>query len=295
MADPELTAGLAAGTLATAALLGIVLVARDRRIAGPLPLGGAAIVVAALWAIAQERPLPADLVVGTLGVSTACALSGRRWSTWAVLALAAPFAYVLARDISTTTWIQVAVLLGATVGATAVARTEEAWREEAVTPALLAITAAGVFAAVPDTEEAAALLGAAVPVLVLGWPLRLVTLGRAGAGGATALLVWVIAVGGRGRPPSIVGALACIGLLLTLGLPWWPSRPRGWAPAGRVWRGWPVVLALAAHAGIVVLASRGAGIRDDLSTAVPLAVVSAVAAVAAGAALARWTPSARPD
>lgn len=282
MADPELTAGLAAGTLATAALLGIVLVARDRRIAGPLPLGGAAIVVAALWAIAQERPLPADLVVGTLGVGTTCALSGRRWSTWAVLALTAPFAYVLAREISTTTWIQVAVLLGATVGATAVARTEEVWRDEAVTPALLAITAAGVFAAVPDTEEAAALLGAAFPVLVLGWPLRLVTLGRAGAGGATALLVWVIAVGGRGRPPSIVGALACLGLLVGLSGGRWLRRA-GKRFAGST--GGRVALLVGVHAALVVVASRGAGIRDDLRLAAAVAAATGVASLVAGAAL----------
>lgn len=294
MAVPELNAGLGAGALATAALLGIVLVARDRRNGGPLPLAGAAIVVAALWAIAQDRALPTDLVVGTLGVGAACALSGRRWSPWAGLALTAPFAYVLARDISTTTWIQVAALLGATVGAAAVARTEQAWGEDAVTPALLAITAAGVFAAVPDTEEAAALLGAAVPVLLLGWPLRLVTLGRAGAGAATALLVWVIAVGGRGRPPSIVGALACLGLLLTLGRPWWPRRRLGRAPAGRQ-RSVRVILAVAAQAGIVAVASRGAGIRDDLSTAVPLAAVSVVVAGVAGVVLARREPSARQD
>jgi len=50
---------------------------------------------------------------------------------------------------------------------------------------------------------------------------------------------------------------------------------------------------VAAQAGIVAVASRGAGIRDDLSTAVPLAAISVVVAGVAGVVLARREPSAR--
>ena len=122
------------------------------------------------------------------------------------------------RDISTTTWIQVVALLGATVGAAAVARTEEAWGAGMPSPRLCWPSRLPACSPrCPTPRRPPSLLGAASraagPAGVAPPP-RHPRAGR--AGGATALLAWVIAVGGRGRPPSIVGGLACLGLLLTL-------------------------------------------------------------------------------
>ena len=68
----------------------------------------------------------------------------------------------------------------------------------------------------PTPRRPPLLLGAAVAVGALGWPIGAARLGHAGATSATALLVWVVAVGGRGRPPSIIGGIACLGLLLAV-------------------------------------------------------------------------------
>lgn len=285
MLDAELARGLGAGTAAAAVLLAAVLLTRDRGRSSPLPGAGIAVVGASLWAIGQQRDLPTDVVVGILGVGAACALPALRRSTVAMLAVALPFAYLIAQESSPTGWIRGAVLLSASLGAVAAARTEDTWGPEGVTPALLALTAAGVFAAVPDTEEAAVLLGATVPMALLGWPLRLVTLGPAGAGGATALLAWVVAVGGRGRTPSIVGGLACLGLLVGLAAGRW-LRQRSRAPGDRRtsrFSGAPLVLAV--HGIVVIVASRVAGISGRMSTAVAVAALTVGLSLVAGTAL----------
>ena len=73
--------------------------------------------------------------------------------------------------------------------------TERSWG-----PGLWLVTAAGVFAAVPDTVEALVLLGASIPVALLGWPLRLVRIGP-GAYPLVAVFVWVVAWGDGVDPP----------------------------------------------------------------------------------------------
>jgi hypothetical protein len=135
---------------------------------------------------------------------------------------------------------------------------------------------------VPDTEEAAALLGASVPAALWGWPVGRARLGPAGAAGTTALIVWVSAVGGRGRPPSIVGAVACLGLLATLPAGRWLAD-RWMDRTGCARR--PAVLlpvpVLTAHTITVAVASRVAGMSTELRVAVPTATGTTIAALAA--------------
>jgi hypothetical protein len=173
-------------------------------------------------------------------------------------------------------------------------RTDARCGGSGITPVLYAVTAFGVFAAVPDTEEAAALLGASLPVVLLGWPFGQAHLGRAGAASATAVLVWVSALGGRGRPPSIVGAVACLGLLLALPGGQWVAHwmaARGLLHPSRTFL-WPVPV-LAAQVTVVWVASRVAGLSSRLSVTVPVAAGAGVAALVASTWLAhRWRPRA---
>jgi hypothetical protein len=146
-----------------------------------------------------------------------------------------------------------------------------------------------VFAAVPDTEQAATLLGASVPMALCGWPLGHARLGPIGAGAGTALLVWVAAVGGRGREPSIIGAVACLGLLVTLPAGRWltgrTGHPR--APGRGRQTAAPLVCV---HLAVVAVASRVAGVTTDLQVAIPLAVVTVLVALAAST----WLGAPRP-
>lgn len=83
---------------------------------------------------------------------------------------------------------------------------------------LLAISAFGIWSTVPDTNTARVLLGAAVPLSLATLPSAGLRLSAAGAFPLAGLVVWVAATGGAGRHASIVGAWACIGILMLLPL-----------------------------------------------------------------------------
>ena len=276
--------GLGAGVvaLAVAAVAGWA-----RSGAGRAPATGLLMGVAALVAINPSRAPTPVVLVGLAGVTAAAALPAGRQSpagaaslVMAVL-LAAPFAWLLAIDASSIGWVRAVVVGGAAVGAVAAGRTDVEWGWTGLTPVLYVVTAAGVFAAVPNTQEAAALLGASVPGALAGWPLCRGRLGGAGAAAATALLVWVAAVGALGREPALVGAVACLGLLATLPVGRWLARwidrrvrPPRWVVAAPL----PV---LVVHAVVVGVASRVAGVSHELRVAVPVSVAAMVGALIA--------------
>jgi hypothetical protein len=79
---------------------------------------------------------------------------------------------------------------------------------------LFAVSAAGVYLAVPDTELARVLLGVALPFVLLSVPKPVCPFGPAGSAALAGVFVWVVFVGGRGRPGSVVGGLATVGFLL---------------------------------------------------------------------------------
>jgi hypothetical protein len=160
----------------------------------------------------------------------------------------------------------------------------------------LAVTAAGIWATVPDVEAALVLLGAALPMALLGWPLFLArraptrpppAFGVAGSLAVAGVLVWAVASGGTGRPGSLVGGLACLGLLavepVARGL-----DPRRRSPLDALERrpglAWA---ALAAQLALVAVAARVVGRPERATTALGLAVVELGLAVAAGVAVAR--------
>ena len=151
--------------------------------------------------------------------------------------------------------------------------TERSWG-----PGLWLVTAAGVFAAVPDTEEALVLLGVSIPVALLGWPLRLVRIGP-GAYPLVAVFVWVAAWGGRGRPASIVAVTACLGVLLIEPI---IGRTK-WARGRHLPSGVAGVLSVGAtHAGVVLIASQWAARQTSVAMA---ALVGALALLVGTAAL----------
>jgi hypothetical protein len=131
------------------------------------------------------------------------------------------------------------VVLAVAVTGALLADFDRRWRRHGLALPLLAVSAAGIYATVPDVEAAVVVLGAALPMALLGWPGPLAppwpagTTGPAHGGGATpaapgqpppslgvagalataGLLVWTVASGGVGRPGSVVGGLGCLGVL----------------------------------------------------------------------------------
>lgn len=284
----EFVAGLAVGAGAAAVALAIGWIRTRRPVeVAPLPIAGLVVAAGGLSIAAFSTSVPVGVMLGVTGVAVTTAVTSR-YRSFAVVApaIALPFALLIAANVPSVvpTWVRVVVVATASLAGVAVARFDQIWRNEAPGPLLLAGTLVGVYLCVPDTEEIAALMGVALPLAVLGWPLRVLRLGEAGAGAAVAALSWVVAVGGRGRPASVLGAIACLGLLV--------GAPVGQAIAPRAGRrlaAWSRTTVLAAmvagQAAIALFASRVAGLRREGGVAAVLAVVALVAALVLGSAL----------
>jgi hypothetical protein len=159
---------------------------------------------------------------------------------------------------------------------------------------LFAIAAAGAYLAVPDTELARVFLGVALPFVLMSVPYPSAGFGPAGSAAMAGVFTWVVVVGGRGRPGSVVGGLAAIGLLA--------AEPIGRRLVGRDRALWARVLgryhrvedknrdswlaaaffAAVVQSGFVLYASRIVGARDAALAA--LFVLAPVAALAVFAA-----------
>jgi hypothetical protein len=242
---------------------------------------------------------------GDLGVGLAAGLAGAvcclaAWAWWrrrrpgarvplAGLALAAAAAAALAatgRDPGVRLGpgrLATIALAAVVAGALLADFDRRRWRD-GLTLALLAVTAAGIWATVPDVEAAVVVLGAVLPFGLLGWPLLREAppaLGAAGAVATAALLAWTVVTGGAGRPGSVAGGLACLGVLAVEPLarlvdrgPDAPARP---GPAA----------VLAAQLLMVGVAARVVGRPERLAVAVPLALAELAAGVAVAVTLRR--------
>jgi hypothetical protein len=125
-------------------------------------------------------------------------------------------------------------------------------------PPLFAFAAIGVWACVPDTEVAKAVLGAALAGAAIG--LEPMLRHRVGMSAVTGTLVWAAVLGGVGRNGSVVGGLGCLGVIVLL-----PLVPR--------WRAtrWTSAVAVLMQVALVVFLSRKAGFETSASSALLLA------------------------
>jgi hypothetical protein len=181
-------------------------------------------------------------------------------------------------------------------------------------PLLVLVALGGQYATVPDTEKAALLVGAALPVGLVGWPLGLVRLGTAGAFAVTGAAVWSTVLDGAPRPGSVVGSFGTFTFVVLAPIVWRrqqrarhrPGRPaehpalggrparhaRADRPGARPGRRAPLespwtrgLAALVAHGVVVLWASRVAGLREGRVAAAVLLVPAAVVALWAAARL----------
>jgi hypothetical protein len=178
------------------------------------------------------------------------------------------------------------------------------WRAHGLAPPLLAVTAAGIYATVPDVEAALVVLGATLPVALLGWPGRWrrgtaaaasppPSLGVVGALAVAGLLAWTVAAGGAGRPGSVVGGSLCLGVLAVEPLARLVEPRRRSA----LLRGPVGLTALGAHLVLVAVAARVVGRAETVVAALPAAGLTLAAALAVALAAAtageRIPPSAK--
>lgn len=236
----------------------------------PAPVAGILFVAASLAGLATVRPVPPSGLTGLALLALAGSIfrSTRRITALPAL-VAAPGAWLVAFDTNLPgpEWVRWLAFASIAAGAPLAASFDrEHWRTM-LGPVLFAVSVAGVFATVPDTEEARLLLGAIALIAVLAWPFRLATLGVIGSHVAVGLLIWVAVIGGEGRSASVIGASGCLAILALEPI----ARSLPGSARARI----PSTMSIMLHLAVVYVASRVAGLRTD-----PLE-----AALATGAAL----------
>jgi hypothetical protein len=174
-------------------------------------------------------------------------------------------------------WSTALLIFGLPVFGTLAADFDNHHGRRAYGPILFVITVGGVYLTVPDTEGARALLGVALPMVLLTVPRPMATLGFGGSAAAVGVLMYDSTLEGIGRAGSIVGAVGCLGLFL-------------YEPVGRVllvrmrerdghgprdhYRN--VAIAVVLHGAVVFWASRVAG-RSEGAVAAFLLLLPAIA------------------
>jgi hypothetical protein len=247
--------------LLTASGLSVLAVAVARGTLRSTVLGLAA-VGATLAGLAAEDVLRDALLPALLLLSVAALVVENRPLVVRVAALAPGGAVLVTLAApGTAGWARALVFV--TVLVVAPTSTVVDRRYPTLTFALLAVSALGVYATVPDTEQARAVVGALLPVAAAAF-VSSRSHESLGPSVSAALLAWVALVGGVGSPGSVVGAIGCLGVL-ALG----PLTIRVSA-----------VRLVVVHVVVVAVASRVAGLRQSAWTAaailVPVVVVAAI-------------------
>lgn len=251
----------------------------------PLPIFGlflAVVTVASLYLTEQPLgPLVPALVLIVGAVFIARLLKAPRW----VLPLVAfPGAIWLASAAPDTQFLWVRILIAALIplGGFLIGEFERRHDRLGLGVIFFTLAVLGMFAAVPDTEQALIIGAAAVVLTLLAWPKVAASVGAEGAYAAVAVFLWITAEGGGSRPPSIFGSAACLGYLLIEPLIV-RLRPRAAELLSRVRRNWlGAVLASIPQFLLVIVCSRIAARFSIMLPAV--LIVLAGYALAMGAA-----------
>lgn len=298
--QPQFRLGFIAGLVGLAVGVSMVPAWRRRSPVTALPAGGLLVGAATLVGIDRSR-LRDDLAMGLLLLAALVAVSvavvaHRHRYRWLPAVCSAPGAVVVAmastRGSTSIPWLPLAAAV--VVFGSLVADFESRHRHRGLGLVLLAVLAAGVYVTVPDTEAAAALLGAAAVLAVAGWPRALLSLGTIGSYVAVAAVLGVAADGGRTLGTSVLAAGACLGLLaaepIAVRVARSGDRRHDPSLAGAL----PFGPAVVAQVAVVALASRVAG--QTANTTLAAVVVAGDTVLAVGAAIvlrrrwATWQP-----
>lgn len=202
--------------MGSVSLLAFLLAGRLVRREPPIPLGGVAIAAATLlaWSLGEEHSTTAWLgVLTVMALTGIVAVAGGRAS---VVALAAvPGAAILAMAAPAEPWwFRMTVFVAVPVGGFLVDEFDVRYERLGLGMLFYGLACLGAFLAVPDTELPRALLAVVFPMMFLAWPKVQVRLGRTGAYGAMSVFTLSTVTGGVGRSASVIGAMACLGLMV---------------------------------------------------------------------------------
>jgi hypothetical protein len=264
------TAALAAGAVAATWAAG----PRRGRL---VPVAGLVLLIG--WLVGLSRvqvsegaidPDPSVLALVLLGVGSVVPPSRGGVPLRAVALL--PGAFLLAMPSEAPTWAELGAVVAIVIGTLGLGRLDRVGGAVGAGPVLVAVSVAGVWVTVPETDAVVALLGAAVPFGLLAFPYPLATVGRVFGGPVVGALVWNTLAGGVGRDGALVGGLASLGLCLIV--PFVDRRADMAVARSSQWRTLPPLVAV--HTALVLYAARIAGQPDSGLAAAVLAAVGIV-------------------
>jgi hypothetical protein len=265
-------------------LTGIVFVAAaDRRPRVVVPIGGVLVAGGFAVGLAHSGTVRASLVVGAALLALAGYFADRlRLHLVVAAAFALPGALLLALDLGAppAAWIAPVSVIAVACASPLVADFDRRFAPDGWTAALYAISVLGVYFTVPDTERALVLLGVAIPLVFLAWPVMLAPFGSAGSFAAVGMLVWVAAYECRGREASLIGAIGCLGLLVVEPLARAAGRGSDTVIAALPRRQWSVLPVGALQLALVYVASRVAGLRTSVAEATLIVAFELAVAIA---------------
>ena len=189
-------------------------IGRDK---SPIPIAGILIAVAMIGTLARvEESVTAELpALGLIlvGAFVARLFKGRLW-LYPILVIPGAVWFALVTPVTDLQWVRILMMVMIPLGGFLITDFERRHGSLGLGVIFYTVAVFGAFAAVPDTEWAVALLAVSIPITFLAWPRVAVSLGAEGAYLSVAVFLWVVAQGGAARPPSIIGSVACLGLLL---------------------------------------------------------------------------------
>ncbi|HEY7439340.1 MAG TPA: hypothetical protein VIC35_08075 [Acidimicrobiia bacterium] len=159
-------------------------------------------------------------------------------------------------------WTPWFIFLGTIFGSVLIGDFDERTTRLGISPWLWAISLVGMYVNLADTELIRVLLGAAIPLVLLGWPLRIGRLGDGGSAAAAGLFLWVIAFEGPARPLQVWLLFALFGLLILEPFGRIVGTPRRKGFSDNMGRGvlrWMIVLV---HGVIVMYVARYVGFSE---------------------------------
>ena len=290
---PGFQAGFWWGLLALGVVLtaGWAAVSMRRGSGTPLGLAGPAWVLVSVgllggW-IGNSRTdvIPTGLLWGLLVLTVGGELADRTPNPIFIgMVFSVPGAFIvgMSRDFPGAPWTKWVVIGVVAIGGPLGADLDRRAARLGLGPLLWVIAVAGLYWTVPDTERVRPLIGAAVPIAFSGWPKRWSRMGAGGIGAAVGLFAWVAAIEGRGRPGSVVGAVASLGLFVAEPIGARLAKGRLAALSRSVKVGAYEWCLLGSQLLVVGYASRVAGLEATAGAAMLLLVPAILVAVALG-------------
>jgi hypothetical protein len=267
-----------------AALAGVLSILLFRR---PAPLAGLVVPLAFANGVKHWVALPGNVTQGFLLLAIAGLVAEVLAHWWrplefAGIVLAIPGAWLLTSNtgLPEIRWVAPLVITATVVGGTLVADFDRRHAERGWSVVMLAVSVVGIYFTVPDTERALVLLGASLPLVLLGWPFALASLGTVGAYPAVGALAWTAAYEGRGRHSAIVAGVACLGLFVVEPLVRLLKFGASTFLDALPQRSWVIIPVATAHLALVFVASRVAGLRTAVGQAVAVAAMDLVVGLA---------------